>query len=297
MKRYLIYMLPFLMLGILNGCIKEKARDCFDRGLILHLSYKGDGLSEIFFEKIGLVKIFIYNSDDQLVSQRTIDRAQLTPEANVQINDLPLGQYKVVCWGNPLDKTTFKSINSISSAQVSATEHYEDSQIKTNDSLYFGTHIVNVGNTVSKDTVAFSGAHCKFEVYILGSFDPIAVASAYYIRLNNAPAEYDFTKVLSSINASYFPIEIKDLVSRRYKYTFNTLQMVDDNAISFDLVERATDNVAYSFNLKDYMIHNNISVDGKNEQKIRVVFTISGLTIAVRPWQEEDLQPGTEDNG
>lgn len=62
-----------LAVGMFGSCIKEDMDDCPKYGVnTLSLSYKGDGTTEIFNDKIEKVVLYVFDHNEQLVTTKEL---------------------------------------------------------------------------------------------------------------------------------------------------------------------------------------------------------------------------------
>lgn len=74
--KYVLFIM--LTVGMLGGCIEEDLSDCevFSRN-VLTLSYKGDGTTEIFNEKIENVVMYVFDQNEQLVTTKELTKEEI----------------------------------------------------------------------------------------------------------------------------------------------------------------------------------------------------------------------------
>ncbi len=268
------------------GCIKEDMSDC---GTFLYFSYLGDFDTEIFPEKVNKVNLYVYDKNGNLVQTTTLDKGDLNRSQGIQLL-LPEGDYHVVCWGNTFNETQINGESSVGSGIVAAPHYFTKETITTNDSLYIGSKDIRLaGDVLTRDTVYFSSAHIKMLVQTIG----LEGESSYpfTIEVGNVSPTVDFNKRFSAEKAIYYPISTNH-GNGEYDARFNVLRFNDDNDVYVRLIDKETSAVVYTLNLKDFMSENNITVNGINEAFIGISFRFNGLSVTVKPWDEENITPG-----
>ena len=148
--------LYILLLATVTGCIKEDLDDC---ETTLYFSYLGDGIKEIFPQKIDKVDMYVYNQDNVCIQKAVLNKNELNRQRGTTLN-LPSGQYHIVCWGNSLNDTRINDGSTLQNSIVGAPHYFTKELISTNDSLYFGERKITIANEGYKtDTVFFGSAH------------------------------------------------------------------------------------------------------------------------------------------
>lgn len=294
----LLILLPFIVLFV--GCIKDDADDdTCPTSSTLYFSYTGDGLTELFPAKISNVWLYVFNTDDVLVTKLSIDRTQLSAYQGTKLT-LPQGQYHVVCWGNTFSKAIDKNGTDRINAELSHPDYEGGSTVTTNDSLYYAYRLLTVPPVpVKNDTIHFQGAHIKFRVFLHGAYSSATSTrsnpSAYYIRINQLPPTYNFALQSLKLPIAYKPVGVEETEVGTSKpvfvYRFNTLRIADDNPVTIDIIDVQTEQIVHTLSLKDYMALYGIHVNGINEAIINVHFVISSIGITVLPWQDENIHP------
>lgn len=290
MKKTLIICTVLISL-LTTGCIKENLDDCYST---LYFSYLGDGTTEIFQQKTGKVNLYVYNEGGTLVQDIVLEKSDLRKQQGVTLN-LPSGKYRVVCWGNPYGDTDIENTSSINTGIVAAKAYFRREVVTTNDSLYYGARDIDVLQDINHtDTVRFVSAHIKMLIDLRGLEDLKEAdgSSPLSIEMTNLSPSVNFSDQFSTNNETYYPIERFDDATKDFRARFNVLRFNDDNDIYINLTNKETDTVIYSMPLKDFMIKNNITVNGINEILIGIRFIFNGTSITVAPWDEEVIIPG-----
>lgn len=267
------------------GCIKEDMSDC---GTFLYFSYLGDFNTEIFPEKINKVNLYVYDKNENLVQTIILDKGNLNREQGTQLN-LPEGDYHLVCWGNAFGDTQINGESTVKTGIVGAPHYFSNETIATNDSLYIGSRDIRLtGDMQRTDTVYFTSAHIKMLVQTVG----LEGESTYpfTIEVGNLSPTVDFAKNFSPEKAIYYPTSAND-GNGEYDARFNVLRFNDDNDVYVKLISKETSETIYTLNLKDFMSENKITVNGINEAFVGISFRFNGLSVTVKPWDEENITP------
>lgn len=128
---------------ILSSCIRENIDDCLSVNKLI-LSYKGDGTTEIFPDKIFRVEMFVFDAENKCVSSSVL------PDEDVAVRTATLpplqaGDYTIVCVGNTYDT----KVDGISSGDFgkmifAAGDYFDDRQVSGNDPLYHASIPYNI---------------------------------------------------------------------------------------------------------------------------------------------------------
>ena len=104
--RYFRGLCQFLILLAITGCslIEQGMNDCPTTTTIL-FTYKSDKGNEILTDYITSVDAFIFDSEEMMVRHRKFTSSELRAFSGWHVDDLPPGEYYVVCWGNVGDNS------------------------------------------------------------------------------------------------------------------------------------------------------------------------------------------------
>lgn len=301
-KRTMLYSMLLITL-LMAGCIKEDMADC-PPSFSLYFSYKGDGNTEMFLEKERNVILFVYDySSESLIKKIALNRSDLVRQQGVDL-DLPTGRYYVVCWGN-VDKNTQMSAESLlNGGSIGSAAYYAKEAITTNDSLYYGGKEINIiRNGIDVvDTIKFKSDHIKMRIvtdetnaYVEDPLNNTRATndteSILKIEMGNLSPTINFMDINSTEKVSYYPTSILNK-NKAYQTDFNVFRFSDNNDVYISLRNRVTNDVIYTMSLMEYMRKNNITVNDKNEVTIGIRFALTGMSITVKPWDEEVINPG-----
>lgn len=87
-----------LLAGAATSCIREDLDDCLSTNTLL-LSYKGDGTTEIFPDKICRVEMFVFDAENRCVNSSILPEEQVK-DRTATLPPLAAGDYRIVCLGN-----------------------------------------------------------------------------------------------------------------------------------------------------------------------------------------------------
>ena len=101
-----------LLAGAATSCIREDLDDCLSTNTLL-LSYKGDGTTEIFPDKICRVEMFVFDAENRCVNSSILPEEQVK-DRTATLPPLAAGDYRIVCLGNTHHTRSMASPRAIS---------------------------------------------------------------------------------------------------------------------------------------------------------------------------------------
>ena len=103
-----------LLVGVATSCVREDLDDCLSTNKLL-LSYKGDGTTEIFPDKICRVEMFVFDAENRCVNSSILPEEQVKDRtATVSYTHLDVYKRQAVkrAFAICLVKITVQKINS-----------------------------------------------------------------------------------------------------------------------------------------------------------------------------------------
>ena len=205
LRNILLYLV--LMGGLSTSCIKEDHSDC--RNVYrLAMSYKGDGVNEIFQEKIGRVDLYVFDQQNNCVESFRLSESDIQNRL-VTLPPLTPGDYKVVCIGNAYE-TKVENLNSKDLTQMRfAAEDYVNGETTSgNDSLYWSSTDYSIEPFDAKmkeevKTAVFASAHYDVSVEVEGLPTGTKAAQMPVVELVGVSPYTDFTNKAHDEKATY----------------------------------------------------------------------------------------------
>lgn len=170
MKFAKIFFCLTLLAGATASCIREDLDDCRSINKLV-LSYKGDGTTEIFPEKICRVEMFIFDAENKRVKSCLLPKEQIASRM-VTLPPLDAGEYRIVCLGNTHEtKTDATDCGDFNRMTFAAGDYYDKKQVSGNDSLYYATTLYSVlpyTADAHTQTIEFASSHYDLSIEVAG---------------------------------------------------------------------------------------------------------------------------------
>ena len=288
-KLYTYLLLSMIVtLPLAGGCIRENMDDCKGK-VTLRFRYVGDGTTDIFPEKIEHVTMYVYSiADGSLAAIQKYDDNALAAYQGADVMLFP-GRYEVFCWGNAVDETTINE-----GEKIAADGYFENTDIATNDPLYYGTIEIEVPETLVENNYicdfVCSAVMCRGRVE---GFDQTTMGVPS-LELTQLASFTDFDNVPSDEErCSYHPVLAAGSDGEQTVYTaeFNTLRFNDDNDIMLRLHSDETRVVAHEFPLADFLQEHNIAVEGVYEVTVPILIRFSPIGVTIDDWDSVPVNP------
>lgn len=162
-----------LLAGVATSCIREDLDDCLSTNKLL-LSYKGDGTTEIFPDKICRVEMFIFDAENRCVNSSILPEEQVKGRT-AMLPPLAAGDYRIVCLGN----THHTKVDGIATGDFgrmlfAAGDYFDEKQVAGNDSLYYAATSYTVLPYSGREeenqtkTIEFASSHYDLLVEVAG---------------------------------------------------------------------------------------------------------------------------------
>lgn len=319
MRFFSVVLLLFSVI-LLNSCIREDSDSCLPKdvnNLILNFDYLDSQGADIFLRTIHRVDVFVYDVEQRLVYRQTVDQASLNVYDGIGLNLAP-GTYKIVCWGNDMNRTIFGGVD-LGDLFADASLSYsilnpEDDIAYGGEALYYASKIESVADkqlstvTISEQEgkteaeirkIYFNCAHIKIDIYIEGFEDYTAEGKslAPFIELTHLPASYNFDMQLSDSyvsdldTASYRTIDGKQLAVSSFYTPF-----FDENTPIQVLIKKQSDSSTITtISLREFIKENNIKLENNHEVVIPLFmeykYISSKVSIGLPTWKQIPIEP------
>lgn len=306
------YLSALVILAIcLASCIRENIDDC-DTPVEIDFLYFGNGIVDIFPQRIDSVLIFIYDMPSgKLDNTLKLSKTELEERQGTELRLEP-GDYRIVCWGNAGDGSRIDPAE----GNITSSEYAGGDIPSGIEELYFGDADITVPRTLRpvKETIVYEASYIMMQVELLdfahignpsidegnsitaldnGVSDEFSVSLAH----GNHPALIDFTNTVSEEVTDYVP-ELAMHPDRDNSYLANYLvpRFDNDTEAQIRIVRNDTGETIFDRPLADLMEELNIEIDDRNEQmvnlKLQAIVSGTQITIDVAGWNSEIVFPG-----
>lgn len=306
MKVFAISLL-LLCVCLFSGCLGEDTAWCppeETNNLSLRFVYPDAKGSDIFPSSIHQVHVFVFDQRQTLVSHHSVDQALLSTFAGTELH-LDPGTYRIVCWGNALDKTTFAGVDTGNSFGDALLRNPTlKNHVATNgDPLYyapsraqaFTVTVPELG--IKTETIAFCCAHIKIEVYIKGLEDrsPEGKLLPALVELTHLPAEYDFEMKNCGEDMSLRDVASFQTIDGRSLAVaeFYTPVFSEDTPMEILIQKQSDGSTLTTISVKDFIQENNIKLDHVHELIIPILveYKSSDVSITLPGWGQKPIGP------
>lgn len=298
MKLTKIVFCLMLLGGGLVSCIREDFDGCYSSNRLL-LSYKGDGVEEIFNDKICRVEMFVFDAENKCVNSSILPSEQVESRTAL-LPKLAAGDYRIICVGN----THATQISNIAECDYSkmcfASEDYLAGEVVSgNDSLYYASTYYTVLPYTGRDdsheqTIEFASSHYDIAVEVAGVPAVGSRAGAMpELRICGVSPMTDFENNATGEATDY-------ILETQYEpegmlLTARTNIMRHDNHEDVDvrLLSADGNDLLAEVNLAEFLAANPIIDCSKHEVliPIRIEFKSGEVTVTVPEWYVENVKP------
>lgn len=162
-----------LLAGASVSCVREDLDDCLTTNQLL-LSYKGDGTTEIFPDKICRVEMFVFDAENRCVNSSILSKEQVASR-KVTLPPLAAGDYRIICLGNTHDtKVEGTETGDYDRMLFAAGDYFDEKQVAGNDSLYYASinydilPFTGLEEADQTKTIEFASSHYDLLVEVAG---------------------------------------------------------------------------------------------------------------------------------
>lgn len=300
-------------LSAFTGCIRENVDDC-ETPVELKFLYFGNGIVDIFQERIDSVLMYIYELPSNSLQKTTrISKDDLLKMQGAKLRLVP-GDYRIVCWGNAGDG----SVIDLDGKRLMDREYAENGTSDGIEELYFGDVILTVPLTLRpvEETVVYEASYIMMKVELLGfgnigniSVNPVegtsstiqyAGGSNQLVTLahENHSAHIDFDNQPSDdVLTDYIPV-LSAHPDEEDSYITDYLVPRFDNGTgaTLSIYRNDTGELFYSRPMSELMDELGIVIDDRNEQlvhlKLKTYVSGGEVHVEVLGWNSEIVFPG-----
>ncbi len=284
-----------LLAGAAASCIREDLDDCVSTNR-LQFSYKGDGATDIFPDRICRVELFVFDAENRCVNSSVVPQDEVAGRVTT-LPPLAAGDYRIVCLGNThATRTEGLASGAYDRILFAAGDYFDHKTVSGNDSLYYASTSFTVLPYGAEEadrtqTVEFASSHYGLLVEVAGIPDPEARAGALPILevCGVAPCT-DFENRACGAAADYLldtEYEAGLLTART-----NIMRHKNHEAVDVRLSSAAGDLLA-EINLAQFLAAHPVIDCSKHEVliPIRIEFKSGEVEIKLPEWYVEPVNP------
>ena len=288
-----------LLAGVATSCIREDLDDCLSTNKLL-LSYKGDGTTEIFPDKICRVEMFIFDAENRCVNSSILPEEQVKGRT-ATLPPLADGDYRIVCLGN----THHTKVDGIATGDFgrmlfAAGDYFDEKQVAGNDSLYYAATSYTVLPYSGREeenqtkTIEFASSHYDLLVEVAGvPATGNRAGSLPVLEICGVSPCTDF-KNRTCGEATDYLLETeyeagKALLTART----NIMRHKDHENVNIRLSAVPNGETLAEVNLAEFLADNPVIDCSKHEVliPIRIEFKSGEITVGVPEWYIEQVKP------
>lgn len=288
-----------MLLGVVTAsCIREDLDDCVGTNKLL-LSYKGDGSTEIFPDKIVRVEMFVFDAENKCVSSSLLPQEQVQSRTAL-LPPLKAGDYRIICLGNTFDTSVEGTdVGDYSRMLFAAKDYFAGRQVSGNDSLYYATTSYTVlpyssGTDEQTRTIEFASSHYDLSVEVVGV--PAADTRAGSLPLLEVCGVSPCTDFENRAcgEATDYLLETTYEPSRMYlSARTNIMRHTDHSRVNIRLLPSVGGEPLAEVNLAEFLAANPIIDCSKHEVliPIKIEFKSGEITVSVPEWYIKHVKP------
>lgn len=286
-----------LLAGVTTSCIREDLDECRSINNLI-LSYKGDGTSEIFPDKICRVEMFIFDAENKCVNSSLLPKEQVTSRT-ATLPPLEAGEYRIVCLGNTHEtRTDAVDCGDFNRMTFAAGDYFDKKQVSGNDSLYYATTSYTVlpytGADAHTQTIEFASSHYDLSVEVAGVPDMgTRAGSQPVLEICGVSPCTDFENRACGEATDYLLETKYDAAKSLLTARTNIMRHKNHEDVNVCFRQSAGEEPLATVNLAEFLADNPIIDCSKHEVliPIRIEFKSGEITVSVPEWYVEYVKP------
>lgn len=286
-----------MLAGASTSCIREDLDACLNTNKLL-LSYKGDGTTEIFPEKICRVEMFVFDAENRCVNSSILPKEQVASRT-ATLPPLAVGDYRIICLGNTHDtRVEGTETGDYGRMLFAAGDYFDEKQVAGNDSLYYATtsytvqpYSVHKGEDQTK-IIEFASSHYDLLVEVAGiPAEESRAGSMPVLEICGVSPCTDFENRACGEATDYLletEYEAGLLTART-----NIMRHKDHENVNVCLRSTPGGEPLATVNLAEFLADNPVIDCSKHEVliPIRIEFKSGEVTVSVPEWYIEVVRP------
>ena len=287
--------LTLLLAGFLStSCITEDHSLCYNV-YQLAFSYKGDGKTELFSEKIGRVHMYVFDENNTCVSSVQLSDSDVKTRMTT-LPPLEPGEYKIICVGNAYE-TEVEGLSSGNLEQIvlAAEDYVAGNTVSGNDPLYWSSIDYTIDpydeyRQIEIRTTYFASSHFDVIVEVEG-VPALTKASGYpVIELVGVSPQTDFTNKAKGQATTYVMDAVYD-GSGTLSASGNIMRHKNHDEVYLRLAQPGGASLI-EVNFAQHIAKYDIDVT-KNECVIpfKIEFKSASISVSVPSWFIENVTP------
>lgn len=288
-----------MLAGAATSCIREDLDDCLSTNKLL-LSYKGDGTTKIFPDKICRVEMFVFDAENRCVNSSILPEEQVKGRT-ATLPPLADGDYRIVCLGN----THHTKVDGIATGDYdrmlfAAGDYFDEKQVAGNDSLYYASTSYTVlpysahkGEDQTK-IIEFASSHYDLLVEVAGV--PVTgnrAGSMPVLEICGVSPCTDFENRACGEATDYLLETEYEAGKALLTARTNIMRHKDHENVNVRLSAALDGETLAEVNLAKFLADNPVIDCSKHEVliPIRFEFKSGEITVSVPEWYIEQVKP------
>ncbi len=288
-----------LLAAVSLSCIREDLDDCYSVNHLV-LSYKGDGDTEIFPEKINRVELFVFDDENNFVNSVVVPD-ELVARRTATLPPLREGTYRIVCIGNTHDTGTDGLTGGDYRRMVFADRECLSGEVMHgNDSLYYASDTYEVESYLTQteektQVIEFASSHYDLLVEVVGVPADMRTkaGSSARLEMRNVTPRTDFENEVTGGMADYQLETVYDAERMLLTARTNIMRHTNHEDVSLCFYPAGASEPMVTVNLAEHLAAHRYIDCSKHEVliPIRIEFKSVGVTVTVPDWFIQEVKP------
>lgn len=292
MKLDHIYVVVLLMWGLLSSCISEDYSDCYNR-YVVDFSYMGDGMTEIFTDKIDNVQMSIFDNAGNCISRTMLSDEEVAAQS-VMLPPLAEGDYRIVFLGNAYSTSTkyVSQRSTFSDLCFAADAYWNGEEVSGNDPLYWASVDQTVEpfdeqKQMTRTTAHFAASHYDVSVEVTGT------PSALKIVLEGVSPYTDYNNIATTDAKAVYVLNSAFDGADKVTAVCSIMRHKDHENVNLRVLSLEGTELA-AVNFAEFLTANSDYIDCSKQEVLipfKVGFKSADVEITMPDWVVTDINP------